>query len=50
MDSAEVQRIRSQFEAMLLRPVLQPLTQALGEYGDMFVDEFAQLLARSLRG
>jgi hypothetical protein len=35
-------------EAMLLRPLLAPLTQAFGEYGDIAADEFARVLARAL--
>lgn len=49
LNGAEVQRVRAQFESMLLRPVLQPLVSAFGDYGDLFVDEFAQVLAKALR-
>jgi hypothetical protein len=48
MDSPEAVHLRGQFEAMMLRPVLQPLTEAFGEYGDIVVDEFAQVLAKAL--
>jgi hypothetical protein len=46
--SVEEQRVRAQFEALLLRPALQPLEKAFGEYADLFVDEFAGLLAKAL--
>jgi hypothetical protein len=49
VNGAEVQPLRGQFEAMLLRPALQPLVEAFGDYSDLFVDEFAQVLAKALR-
>jgi hypothetical protein len=48
VNSAEALRVRAQFEAMMLRPMLQPLTQSFGEYGDIVVDEFALVLAKAL--
>lgn len=42
--------VRAQFEALLLRPVFAPVTEALGEYGDIEAAAFAQVLARSLEG
>lgn len=41
--------MRAQFEALMLRPVLQPLTDAFGEYGDLVAGEFAQVLAKALQ-
>ncbi len=49
MDSADVTNVRAQFEAMLLRPALQPLTDAFGDYGDIVTAEFADVLAKALR-
>jgi hypothetical protein len=48
VDSVQAQRVRAQFEALLFEPVLQPLGEAFGEYGDLATAAFAQALARSL--
>lgn len=48
MNDAQISRVRAQFEAMMLRPALQPLLDAFGEYGDIVADEFAQVLANKL--
>jgi hypothetical protein len=45
MDVSEAQ---AQFEAMMLRPALQPILDAFGEYGDIVADEFTQVLAKRL--
>jgi hypothetical protein len=39
-------RVRAQFEAMMLEPLLQPFADAFGEFGSVAADRFAQLLAR----
>jgi hypothetical protein len=49
MDRPEAAHLHAQFEAMLLRPVLKPLSEAFGEYGDIVADEFARVLAKALR-
>lgn len=43
-----VQRVRAQFEAMLLQPLLQPIDDALGGYGEIAMDGFSQALAQAL--
>ena len=42
----QVQSVRAQFEALLLQPVLRPLEEAFGPYGDLGAQAFAQALAR----
>ena len=37
---------RAQFEALLFEPILQPLTLAFGEYGDIVSTSFAEVLAK----
>ena len=41
-------RVRAQFEAMLLEPLLKPLESAFGEYGDVAGQGFATALGRAL--
>ncbi len=41
-------RVRAQFESLLLQPVLEPLTAAFGEYGEIATQGFAQALATAL--
>lgn len=41
-------QVHAQFEAMLLEPMLQPLTKAFGEYGDIANQSFAEVLAKEL--
>lgn len=40
--------VRAQFEALMLQPLLQPIAQAFGEYGDLAAEQFAQALAKEL--
>jgi hypothetical protein len=40
--------ITAQIEALLLEPVLAPMTAAFGEYGDVAKNAFAQALATEL--
>lgn len=49
MQYIESVQVRAQFEALLLRPVFQPVTQALGEYGDIAAAVFAKAVANALQ-
>ena len=49
MVSAVETQVRTQLEALVLRPLLQPLIEAFGEYGDIAEDEFARVLAGELQ-
>ena len=40
--------MRAQFESLLFEPVLEPLASAFGEYGEVAVSEFSQVLAKEL--
>jgi hypothetical protein len=40
--------VRAQFEALLLQPLLAPLESALGEYGEIATEPFAEALAKEL--
>lgn len=42
----QVEKIHAQFEALLLQPILRPLEEAFGPYGDLGAQAFAQALAR----
>lgn len=42
-------RVRAQMEAMLLAPVLEPLTRAFGEYGSIAEQTFGEALARLMQ-
>ncbi|HZZ64561.1 MAG TPA: hypothetical protein VFE17_03615 [Candidatus Baltobacteraceae bacterium] len=42
----QAQNVRAQFEALLLQPILRPLEEAFGPYGDLGAQAFAQALAR----
>lgn len=44
----DLHSIRAQFEAMLLRPMLEPLESAFGEYGEIAAQLFGEILAREL--
>ena len=48
MVNASEAQARAQFEALLLEPMLQPLTKAFGEYGDIASQSFAEVLAMEL--
>jgi|GEM_PF-3434510 len=41
-------QVHAQLQALLLEPILQPLTSAFGEYGEIAVEQFAQALAQEL--
>ncbi|HET6895389.1 MAG TPA: hypothetical protein VFH72_08435 [Candidatus Baltobacteraceae bacterium] len=43
-----MEKVRAQFEAMLLEPLLQPMERAFGEYGQIAEQSFAQALAKAL--
>lgn len=43
-----MQRVRAQFESMLLEPLLQPLESAFGEYGSFATQSFGEMLAKEL--
>jgi hypothetical protein len=45
---AEMDRVRAQFEALLLQPLLQPLERGFGQYGAIAADRFADALAKAL--
>jgi hypothetical protein len=44
----EIDRVRAQFEALLLQPLLEPLGEAFGEYSDIAIDAFSTALAGAL--
>ena len=46
--SPAMEKVRAQFEAMLLEPLLQPMESAFGEYGEIAEQSFAQVLAKAL--
>ena len=41
-------RVRAQMEALLLRPVCEPLERAFGEYGSLLMPQFLNALAKAL--
>jgi hypothetical protein len=41
-------RVRAQFEALMLQPLLQPLESAFGGYGELAAESFGELLAKEL--
>lgn len=41
-------RARAQFEAMLLRPMLEPIESAFGGYGEIAAQSFSDILAKEL--
>lgn len=43
-----MQRVRAQFEAMLLQPLFAPIDDALGGYGEVATAGFSQALAQAL--
>ena len=43
-----MESVRAQFEAMLLEPLMHPLADAFGDYGDLAVSQFAQALSHAL--
>ncbi|HTA38351.1 MAG TPA: hypothetical protein VK760_04720 [Candidatus Acidoferrales bacterium] len=50
MDSVAPREIRAQFEALLIAPMLEPLTAATGATGEYEADLFAREIARHLEG
>jgi hypothetical protein len=40
--------LRAQFEAMMLEPLLQPISEAFGGYGEIAAQAFSAALARAL--
>lgn len=48
MDSVAERRVKAQFEAMLLEPLLAPFESAFGEAGGLAAPAFSQLLASML--
>ncbi|HLI97488.1 MAG TPA: hypothetical protein VKT72_15570 [Candidatus Baltobacteraceae bacterium] len=48
MDSVSTARVRAQFEAMMLQPLLQPLESAFGGYGEIAQESFSGILAGEL--
>jgi len=47
-NNPSLEKVRAQFEAMLLEPLLQPMESAFGEYGQIAEQSFAQALAKAL--
>lgn len=43
-----MERVRAQFESLLLQPLLQPLESAFGEYGEFAAQSFGEVLAKEL--
>lgn len=43
-----MQRVRAQFESLLLQPLLEPLESAFGEYGSFAEQSFGEILAREI--
>jgi hypothetical protein len=41
-------RIRAQFEALMLQPLLEPLQSAFGGYGEIAQQSFSDILAKEL--
>jgi hypothetical protein len=50
MDSAAMREVRAQFEALLIAPLLEPLTAATGAAGEYDADLFAREIASRLQG
>jgi hypothetical protein len=48
VDSTTARDVRVQFEALLIAPLLEPLTAAMGDAGDYEADLFAREIARRL--
>jgi hypothetical protein len=48
VDSAVDPRIRAQFEAIVLEPLLSGVERAFGPYGEMAAQPFQALLAQEL--
>jgi hypothetical protein len=49
MDDYSIVQVRGQFEALLLQPVLEPLTEAFGEYSEIAASAFAAAVAKAIR-
>lgn len=48
MDNVSERAVHAQFEALLLQPMLQPLQAAFGEYGELVMQPFSEILAKEL--
>jgi hypothetical protein len=48
VDSVSKERVRAQFEALMLQPLLEPLQSAFGGYGEIAQQTFSDVLAKEL--